>query len=40
MELMDEGQELLAKHVIDWRRYDNHQLDKILSCSCTPVLAK
>ena len=39
MELMDEGQELLAKHVIDWRRYDNHQLDKILSCSCTPVLA-
>jgi hypothetical protein len=20
-------QELLAKHVIDWRRYDNYQLD-------------
>jgi hypothetical protein len=27
VELMDEGHELLAKHVIDWRRYDNYQLD-------------
>jgi hypothetical protein len=27
MELMDEGQELLAKHGIDGRRYDNYQLD-------------
>jgi hypothetical protein len=27
MELMDEGQQLLAKHVIDGRRYDNYQLD-------------
>ena len=27
VELMDEGQELLAKHGIDQRRYDNYQLD-------------
>jgi len=27
MELMDDGQELLAKHGIDGRRYDNYQLD-------------
>jgi hypothetical protein len=26
-ELMDEGQELLAKQGIDGRRYDNYQLD-------------